>query len=254
MMRLSSEMTAAAGSVPYFWSSSYARAEDKNDRPNIASIGVGGMGSGDGRSASRFGNMVACADVDRSRGEKFAAHEQFQGRCEVYTDYHKILERNDIEVVLIGVEDAAPHAHVGLASQRHLLLRAEVAAVEKALRPHAQPGPFESDQVDLADLGAQPGPLANLDQRAGAEAEVKPPGQPLGHHARPDAQPGTGLQLVARHRQVAARRGMELKPRLPGTTYAQPQTIQGLHASQQEDTGPVANHVGMLARVIHEGS
>jgi myo-inositol 2-dehydrogenase / D-chiro-inositol 1-dehydrogenase len=91
--------------VPYFWSSAYAKAEDKNDRPNIASIGVGGMGSGDGRSASRFGNMIACADVDQSHGEKFASDKRFQGRCEVYTDYRKILERDDIEVVLIGTPD-----------------------------------------------------------------------------------------------------------------------------------------------------
>ncbi len=96
---------AAAGTVPYFWSSAYAKAEDKNDRPNIASIGVGGMGSGDGRSASRFGNMMACADVDRDHGEKFASDKRFQGRCEVYTDYRKILERDDIEVVLIGTPD-----------------------------------------------------------------------------------------------------------------------------------------------------
>lgn len=96
---------AAAGAVPYFWSSAYAKGEDKNDRPNIASIGVGGMGSGDGRSASRFGNMIACADVDRDHGEKFAADPRFQGRCEVYNDYRKILERDDIEVVLIGTPD-----------------------------------------------------------------------------------------------------------------------------------------------------
>ena len=81
---------AAAGTVPYFWSSAYAKGEDKNDRPNIASIGVGGMGSGDGRSASRFGNMIACADVDRDHGEKFAADPRFQGQCKVYSDYRKI--------------------------------------------------------------------------------------------------------------------------------------------------------------------
>ena len=104
-LQRSAGAAAAAGAVPYFWSSSYAKAEDKNDRPNIASIGVGGMGSGDGRSASRFGNMVACADVDRDHGEKFASDKRFKGRCEVYTDYRKILDRDDIEVVLIGTPD-----------------------------------------------------------------------------------------------------------------------------------------------------
>lgn len=96
---------SAVAAAPYFFSSERAKAEEKNDRPNIASIGVGGMGSGDGRSASRFGNMIACADVDRSHGEKFAANKMFEGRCQVYTDYRKILDRRDIEVVLIGTPD-----------------------------------------------------------------------------------------------------------------------------------------------------
>ena len=99
------QRSAGVAAVPYFWSSAYTKAEDKNDRPNIASIGVGGMGSGDGRSASRFGNMVACADVDRDHGEKFASDKRFQGRCEVYSDYRRILDRGDIEVVLIGTPD-----------------------------------------------------------------------------------------------------------------------------------------------------
>ena len=96
---------AAAAAVPYVWTSRYAKAQDKNDRPNVASIGVGGMGTGDGRSASRFANMVACADVDRDHAEKFAAWEQFGGKCEVYTDYRQILDRPDVDVVTIGTPD-----------------------------------------------------------------------------------------------------------------------------------------------------
>lgn len=40
---------AATTAVPYIWTSRYVRAQGKNDRPNVASIGVGGMGTGDGR-------------------------------------------------------------------------------------------------------------------------------------------------------------------------------------------------------------
>jgi myo-inositol 2-dehydrogenase/D-chiro-inositol 1-dehydrogenase len=93
----------AAGTVPYIWSSSHAKADDKNDRPNIASIGVGGMGSGDGRSASRFGDMVACCDVDLQRAERFAGG--FPKKPEIYTDYRKLLEHKDLDVVLIGTPD-----------------------------------------------------------------------------------------------------------------------------------------------------
>ncbi|NQU24888.1 MAG: Gfo/Idh/MocA family oxidoreductase [Candidatus Nealsonbacteria bacterium] len=96
---------AAAGSVPYVWTSSYAKAQDKNDRPNMASIGVGGMGGGDGRRASGFANMLACADVDRGRAERFAGDARFGGKCEIYGDYHKVLDRKDVDVVTIGTPD-----------------------------------------------------------------------------------------------------------------------------------------------------
>ncbi len=96
---------AAAAAVPYTWTSSYVRAQDKNDRPNLACIGVGGMGSGDGHSASRFANVVACADVDQRHGERFAASDRFGGKCQVYTDYRKVLERDDIDVVTVGTPD-----------------------------------------------------------------------------------------------------------------------------------------------------
>ncbi len=103
------KMSAAVGGgvVPYVWSSSYAKAEDKNDRLNAASIGVGGMGSGDGRSASRFANMVACCDVDRSHAERAAAwcEKNLKKKPDIYGDYRKLLERDDIDVVMIGTPD-----------------------------------------------------------------------------------------------------------------------------------------------------
>ncbi len=104
-LRASAGVAASTTAAPYIWTSSYAKAEDKNDRPNMASIGLGGMGSGDGRSASRFANMVACCDVDRQRAERFAADKRFDGKCQVYTDYRKLLERKDIDVVTIGTPD-----------------------------------------------------------------------------------------------------------------------------------------------------
>ena len=72
-LKTSAGIAAVSAAAPYAWTSSYAKAEDKNDRPNLASIGLGGMGSHDGRSASRFADMVACCDVDSQRAEKFAS-------------------------------------------------------------------------------------------------------------------------------------------------------------------------------------
>jgi len=102
---------AVIGSVaPYYWTTSQARAESKNDRPLVAAIGVGGRGDTIGRQASAFGDMVACADVDRAHAEAFAGH--FQGRCRVYGDYRKLLDRKDIEAVTIATPD---HWHAAIA-------------------------------------------------------------------------------------------------------------------------------------------
>lgn len=102
-LKTSAGAVAAAGVIPYAWTSSYAKGEDKNDRPNVASIGLGGMGSGDGRSASRFADVVACCDVDRQRAEGFAS--KFEKKPEIYADYRKLLERKDVDVVTIGTPD-----------------------------------------------------------------------------------------------------------------------------------------------------
>ena len=62
---------AAAAAIPYTWTSSTLHAQDQNDRPVLGCIGVGGMGTGDGLSASRFADVVACADVDETRPQRF---------------------------------------------------------------------------------------------------------------------------------------------------------------------------------------
>ena len=93
----------ASAAVPYFWTSSCARAESRNDRLNIAAIGVGGRGSQIGHWAAELGNMVASCDVDLTRAQQFAA--AYTGKCEVYQDYRKLLEREDLDAVSIGTPD-----------------------------------------------------------------------------------------------------------------------------------------------------
>ena len=47
---------------------------------------------------------------DREHAEKLAA--QYEGRCAIYGDYRKLLERNDIDAVIIGTPD---HWHTRIA-------------------------------------------------------------------------------------------------------------------------------------------
>ena len=44
--------------------------------------------------------MVACADVHRGNAENFAA--EYEGKCEIYEDYRKIIDRSDIDAITCG--------------------------------------------------------------------------------------------------------------------------------------------------------
>ncbi len=97
----------AAVTVPYFCSSAQAQPESANDKRNIAAIGTGGRGSGIGHNAGKRGNMVACCDVDQKHAERFAekANKDYGASPEIYHDYRKLLEREDVDVVTVGTPD-----------------------------------------------------------------------------------------------------------------------------------------------------
>jgi len=110
-LKKSAGLAAAGLAAPYFWTSAAAQStESKNDKFNVAAIGVGGRGSGISHDAARHGNMVACADVDKAAAEKFAG--KYEGKCEIYTDYRKVLDRPDIDVIICGTPD---HWHTKIA-------------------------------------------------------------------------------------------------------------------------------------------
>lgn len=98
---------AAIGAIaPYFvanHSAGAAESTSKNDRPLIGVIGPGGRGLADARAAAQFGDVVAVCDVDLNRAE--AAKAAFDGKPDVYQDYRKLLERNDVEVIVNGTPD-----------------------------------------------------------------------------------------------------------------------------------------------------
>lgn len=57
-----------------------------------------------------YGDVVAIADVDRQIAEK--AREQFGGKADLYEDYRQLLDRPDVDAVMIGTPD---HWHTTMA-------------------------------------------------------------------------------------------------------------------------------------------
>ncbi len=106
--------TAAAATVaPYLLTGSRVRGAEAKQKKKydftVASIGVGGRGRGIGKQAASLATLVACADVHLGHAHQFAKDV---GNCNVYQDYRKVLDRNDIQAVTIGTPD---HWHVKIA-------------------------------------------------------------------------------------------------------------------------------------------
>ncbi len=118
-------MIAAASGLPvWFVQRELGAAEvakaitSPNDRLGIALIGCGGMGQGDAANATRFGDILAVCDVDQrnvdSAAHRFAANGKTPAK---YSDFRKLLERDDIHVVVQGTPDHW-HTLVNIAAAR----------------------------------------------------------------------------------------------------------------------------------------
>src|SRR5687768_10326541 len=99
---------AAASALPH-WFAERVLAEDKpaapksaNDKPRVALVGCGGRGRGVASEARKFGDIVAVCDVDSRRAEGAGIDLKAKHR---FTDYRKLVERDDIDVVLNGTPD-----------------------------------------------------------------------------------------------------------------------------------------------------
>jgi len=114
-----SAAVATASSLP-LWAVRDALAQDAAKEPatpdeiRIGLIGCGGMGTGDGRNASRFGKMVAVCDVDA--GHLARARKTFPG-ADGYSDFRELLARDDIDAVVCGTVDHW-HALVSTAAMK----------------------------------------------------------------------------------------------------------------------------------------
>jgi predicted dehydrogenase len=108
----SCSITAAATGLPLWFVErdlSAATTPGKlgpNDRPGIALVGCGGMGKGDAGNASRFGDIVAVCDVDAGHVEQAAKQFTKDGKVPAkYSDFRKLMERDDVHAVLNGTPD-----------------------------------------------------------------------------------------------------------------------------------------------------
>ena len=98
---------AAAGvAVPYFVPRGVLAAADKpgaNDRIRIGAIGVGGRATMLLDQLPETGQIAALCDCELPRAEKFK--ENRKSDWPVYQDFRKILERTDIDAVIVGTGD-----------------------------------------------------------------------------------------------------------------------------------------------------
>ncbi len=102
-----------------------------NDRPAIALIGCGGMGKYDGSNAATFGEIRAVCDVDENHAREAAEKFTVDGKAPaIYSDFRRVLERDDIHVVTNVTPDhwhsliniAAARAHKDVYAEKPLTL------------------------------------------------------------------------------------------------------------------------------------
>ena len=101
-------LTSVAASVatPYWFTCRRAGAgepKSESDRPLVGWIGAGGRGTAVAKQAARFGRIAAICDVDLAHAEKAKAN--VAPKADVYQDYRKLLERNDLDVIVNGTPD-----------------------------------------------------------------------------------------------------------------------------------------------------
>ena len=77
-----------------------------NDRPGVALIGCGGQGTGDAMNASGYGEILAVCDVNQQHLDGAARRFSRDGKTpDKYTDFRKVMERDDVHIIVQGTPD-----------------------------------------------------------------------------------------------------------------------------------------------------
>jgi predicted dehydrogenase len=86
--------------------STTARKLSPNDRPGVALIGAGSQGTRDAQAAAGWGEVVAVCDVDDTHAAAAAEKLTVDGKVpQVYSDFRRVLERDDVHVLVNGTPD-----------------------------------------------------------------------------------------------------------------------------------------------------
>jgi predicted dehydrogenase len=83
----------------------------KSGKPGLAVIGAGGIARWHGQYLPKHFNVAAVADVDRGRAESYNK-DVAGGKAVTTQDYRDVLERDDVDMVLIATPD---HWHAKIA-------------------------------------------------------------------------------------------------------------------------------------------
>src|SRR5215469_11248723 len=110
-LQQSSALAGGAFLLPAVGAGTLLSRVSPSDQLNVGAIGLNGMGWGDLSAALKIPgvNVVALCDVDQHvldrRLKELAANGIDTGRIKVYNDYRKVLDRKDIDFVIIGTPD-----------------------------------------------------------------------------------------------------------------------------------------------------
>ena len=114
-------LSAAASTLPsWFTEECLAQSQPNptqsaNDRLGLALVGCGGRGIGVTRGAANlYGEVVAVCDVDEAR---IARAKEFWPAAKSFTDFRKVMELDEVDVVICGTVDHW-HTLVSLAALR----------------------------------------------------------------------------------------------------------------------------------------
>jgi predicted dehydrogenase len=150
---------AASAGTAVLTTSAWAKTVGANDRIQLGVIGVGGMGTGHVSSLVKRGDkdnvrVVAVCDVYRRRVTRAKAISNGDG----YFDYRKLLERKDLDAVLIATPD---HWHSRIAIDA--LAAGKHVYVEKPMTHTVDQALELRDAVRRSQKVLQVGPNATAD-------------------------------------------------------------------------------------------
>jgi predicted dehydrogenase len=143
-----SKSAAAGAAVPLYVSSSVLTQPGKpgaNDRIQLGLIGAGGMGRGNLKNCTRYGDVVVTGVCDVWKERRDAAIAEHEGKPKAYNDYRELLKQKDVDAVIVA---SPPHWHALMAIdaceagkdiylQKPMTLHlAESLAVKAAVKKH----------------------------------------------------------------------------------------------------------------------